>query len=472
MTVRRLSRLLLFVLLFPIFGFVGGDVTGNTAYGVSGQHHINGTVLMRIVWILLLLCLERLGWLCLQSQRSALVAGLGRTKKRMGVLLVALVACTAATSPTDVAVWYRLLETVTVAGGAILTVQLLFRQENVNEAVVLLLRAIVGSFLLGVLVLIVVGLCDPQIAYFKGEVRGFRLGGYVYHPNTLALGAAAAIVAAIALRAVRRYSRTRTLLIAALALSTLWMTDSRSGGLAVCAGILALGTAMSTSKMKAAVRLVFWSTLTAITATAALCSASELDQLRHALAHEDRLLVYRLAISGIVAHPIVGVGYVDGVARYLAEASARTSMTYWTPPHPHNLILEVLLAFGLIGGVVFLALIGQVMLSVGKILFERQCNVAIQGLAAICLVVLVSGMVESSLAGAVKPFCHGAFWLCAVAMETARSSNSRRCAIGKASQAMGVAAEPVRYQKSIKGGSRSVDHRPRSELRGESAESA
>lgn len=183
-----------------------------------------------------------------------------------------------------------------------------------------------------------------------------RLAG-LHHPNGNGCLAAMALALLLALGATRAL-RWRTLLAPlGFAVATLWLAGSRTAGLAALAVVAAAGLSQLSTKARA--MLVCWTIVLAAVAigwgidTQSMASQAS----RTGDAHEIYTLTGRTELWGyfvdeILSSPLVGYGY--GCSLYVTS-EVPTGGT-WVAMHAHNLFLDVMLATGVVGGLLVAAM--------------------------------------------------------------------------------------------------------------------
>ncbi len=241
---------------------------------------------------------------------------------------------------------------------AVLT-QMLRTQEDVRQ----ILRSYIYSAAL-------VGLASHVLAVFAdGLTIDFRLRGFFDSANYLALYVGPAILVAIYFLFGRGVSKRvwEYLDLASLSILiyTLLFTQSYAGVLAVfgALGLFVLRQLIRTPRQRKAIGLAL--TILVLAFLAIMATQIRTPKFQQFMDFENRsstsvrLEIYRVALSLVKKHPLVGVGPGLFQANYQVDAPLVLghSPMEWNMPHPHNIFLGFWLNAGLLGLVSFLILL-------------------------------------------------------------------------------------------------------------------
>lgn len=300
--------------------------------------------------------------------------------------------------------WLRAIQYFSSIYLSIISICILAKKCGTDAAGKTLISIIRFYFIFCVFAISALYFVDPQMAYPEGSgVRSARFGGSVVHPNTLALAAVLFLCTNI--------GNTTTgkgwiLISSAIAVFTIIMTGS-SGGLLLLtmwAFIAMFGKNALTRKIFVTILLAFFYGCVLLLPLLLVSDlSSKLFEFLPAT-WNDRLRIYQVAASGIVSNPVFGVGAFEGVQEYFA---LNFLGDYFSPPHSHNFVFDSLLSRGLVGGVpyLFIGIYGAFVAA--TLLYRNPKNYGIETmLAMLFFTIFVQGLMESSIAGAIKPFAH------------------------------------------------------------------
>ncbi|HHW13715.1 MAG TPA: O-antigen ligase family protein, partial [Firmicutes bacterium] len=121
-------------------------------------------------------------------------------------------------------------------------------------------------------------------------------------------------------------------------------------------------------------------------------------------ANSNRLFIWRSTLDIIKDHPLFGVG--AGVFMHIYEKYALPGAPEKVVAYAHNLFLQVLAEFGIIGFVLFVAVVGRVLLMSWRL--ARTGEPLYQGIFASFIGVLIHQQVDIPIWGLEVG---GAFWL-------------------------------------------------------------
>jgi O-antigen ligase len=408
--ISRICSVLAWLLVFPMFSV---DLRDHAGLTVAEGANIDASAILRLSWVGLVALTLFFSVLARLVRHSPSPAGTvsGTLRHWLAVVLLITLATVGANTPADMRGWYFAFELSVVVLATLFVARELRSRLTTDEFAIYLARLFLGSFLLGVAAVFAVGMVLPEAAFMYAGGRGARLGGSIYHPNTLALGALVALVSARLLRTAGWLSRPGfafSVLVMSLALLG---TRSRSALALFVLAVLILVVGDVSRRMGAPARMAAIAFGIFIASTFGILGvdAPEAGYEDGFLANQDRAKLYSIAVEGIAAHPFIGVGYESGVRRYFAEN--RGGMEHWAPRHAHNLFLDIFLSRGLLLGLPFALLVAIAILKSIRVLFGGGAHQIDVQIALILLMIIAHGMVESSIAGRVKEFTTVSFIL-------------------------------------------------------------
>lgn len=387
----------LWVASFPTIGLQRTD-----ASGMEGLSLTSPTFILQGVWTAL--CCLSLVAVFFYSK----AVWSSRACMKVVLIVTACFLSTAASiafnSITDLLSWLRTAQYFSSVYLTVIAICILTKKCNIDFVGETLRTIIRFYFLYCITAIFLLYFVDPQMAYPEGSgVRSARLGGSVVHPNTLALAAVLFLCTNIG-------DNTRGKIWASassvIAIVTIILTGS-SGGLL----LLAMWSFITVFGMNALTRRIFVTSLLAFfygcVLLVPLLLVSDLtSDIFNALpgTWSDRLRIYQVAATGIASNPIFGVGAFEGVQEFFA---INFPDDYFIPPHSHNFVFDSLLSRGFVGGITYLFIGIYGALVAGTLLYKNPRNSRINAmLAMLFFTVFVQGLMESSIAGTVKPFAH------------------------------------------------------------------
>lgn len=391
---NNLAKFGLYLACFPYFGL---DVTDST-----GADQLDGASISNILQIMVVFfsCIV-LFILALRSKNHSGVANKIKGGAHIfGVLTffaIGTVVSVMIKTPNSLVAWFRTVQFIATILLSIISIRTLLFSWTASEVAIFFLHVVRKIFIFVIFTLFVVLIISPNLALINTEMRGVRLGGSFIHPNTLGLGAVSFMVASYSLFSLNSLSPIRFFVSFVVAIIVIYLTDSSSASLIAGAvffliSVQALSAAfrLLTFLLLFGVMLYFWQT------TALIDIQIEGTWL-------DRMIIWRQALTGISSNFLIGVGPYVGVRDYFSRADL---FGYFTPPHSHNLVLDVLLTRGIVFSVPLLILIAYFYF---KMFFIVKKNVYPLGFGLILMVfaILTHGMFESSFGNQVKAFCHG-----------------------------------------------------------------
>jgi len=358
---------MLFLLLFPMFSVEKADV-----FGFEGLQLFSPTKLIRLAWFFfMVVSFTAVSFHYFTNQHLRKLKFSGVDFVLVAYLLGAGISILLNT-PTNIIAWYRFAELAVSLLASILVLRVCIHIHGDSGMALIVNRAIYRLMYVACVILFVLGMYDVDLVYFKEFQERFRFGGYVFGPNYLALLFTLSLTSAFYLfsrKAISAYALSLGLIVAHLGV---FLTGSRSG-IVLLLFVDVVGTLKF--KMIKDHKLAFlWKHLlinaflllgmfsvyrlftdaSLLSGLVGLVGTGE-DPLADLLTLNNRVTVYATALSGIIEHPVFGVGYVEGVRDYFAS---NFPLTFWIPPHAHNSILEIILAQGFLGGIFILVFIG------------------------------------------------------------------------------------------------------------------
>jgi O-antigen ligase len=237
------------------------------------------------------------------------------------------------------------------------------------------------------------------------EVDGAVRFGGLNHPNTT--GRQAALAIGLALTAgLARAVRWKTLLpLFALASVTLLLTDSRTASCAAIATLLLVfyrKTGFTTRYLvaySAFVIAVVWFAFLRPELDQSLSALSRSGEAEEIVTLTGRTDLWAFALRKLGESPIVGYGY--GCSRFVIAAEH-----YWPTHHAHNVILNMMLGTGVIGGCLLLAMFWNLV---------RGAIRAPDYFPDVILVLVLVGGIADTVMFSPIPDSHTLMWLAALA---------------------------------------------------------
>jgi O-antigen ligase len=219
---------------------------------------------------------------------------------------------------------------------------------------------LVGAFVAASTLSAVYGLIVPQSS---AEIEG-RLGGSLGEPNELAAVLVAGFVLAIALAAVSKgkpLTRVTLFVAAILCLLCNFLTLSRGGlialGVAMLVAVLVAGRWRAQAFGAAAVSLTCL-----VVFFGAIATPTQVDRVTTAGTGSGRSDIWTVALRMVSANPVKGVGvgqFRSSARHYVIEPGTikRTDLLIDTPHVAHNMYLQELTEFGIVGLVAFVLIL-------------------------------------------------------------------------------------------------------------------
>jgi putative inorganic carbon (hco3(-)) transporter len=270
------------------------------------------------------------------------------------------------------------------------------------------IEAVLGSFVLGALIAVAWGVAT-------GTAAAGRLGGAGLNPNELGVPLAAGIVLAAALSANRAWpapARLAALGAAGVCMAGMFSTVSRQAAVGLGVALLATPFAAGRGRRLAALGLValafggggVWLGLIAPSSTVARITHGD------KYGGNGRVDLWRVGWRMVDAHPIQGVGagnFPISSVHYLLQPGRTTedSLIVDQPKVPHNIYLNVLAELGVVGFMLFAAILASCLWSslAAARTFARSGDVATEiaarGLFLALVCYLVADFFSSQLFG-------------------------------------------------------------------------
>jgi len=347
------------------------------------------------IWIALLLYTAFR--LCLNPGRWANLVG--PAARWAGLLFLAALASTLyAVSPLITAAWTLKLFVILILSCLMFDARdPLGSLDRFREATGLGLVLILGQFL-------ILGTLSPDSALDLSPISGIpRLGGFLL-PATQLATVSSLVLAMIALDYLcGRRSRWRALVFAAASIMLL-ASLGRSAMIALALTlfvVLALFRRVKEALVgSVALGILLISIPGLMSASWDLLSRRQGPQEMASLT--GRIPLWEKAVELIWQKPLLGWGYVSG-----GRVAFLSMFKWWAPPHSHNAFLEILLALGVVGGVILLMLLYQTLRPAIQVLrggWDRSrpgpvesASLMIVGLMSL---LLVDGMFSAGFSGA------------------------------------------------------------------------
>ncbi len=238
-------------------------------------------------------------------------------------------------------------------------------------------------------------------------------------PNYLAMFLAPIIFISLMLfRSLKKINLKILVLIpVAVLIITLYLTDSRSGMIAllVSAAFLSIKFLLKKQNLIRYILLIF---IILITGNA-IYYFMKIDI--HPSSETGRQKIYSYSTQMVKAHPILGVGlggYVESLAN--TARNDKEFLVYFLPDalHPHNLYLAIWLNLGLAGMILFIILLAKFFINISEE-FDSDFNVII--FSAI-LTILIQGILDTTY---FKNDLSAIFWLLGAMSYLAKKPDSK-----------------------------------------------
>lgn len=393
----KVSIVGLWVAAFPTIGLQRTDASGMEGLAITSP-----TFILQGIWTAL--CCLMLLIVTLYSQP------IWHSRKSVFSLTIVLL-CLASTAisilvnnPFDIYSWLRTIQYFSSVLLGVVATCILAKNHGLIFVGSTAISTIRYYFLFSLAAILALYLWDPELSFPSGSgSRGPRLGGSAIHPNTLAL---AAVLFLCTNSATTGVGKMWKLFSSLLAIAVIALTGS-SGGLLLLtmwALINSFGRFKIARVIYVSFLLVFfygclflfplmlWNGL----------DAELLSNLPGTWG--DRLLIYQAAADGIRVNPLFGVGSFEGVQNFFLINSPTE---YFTPPHSHNYVFDTLLSRGIVGGIPYLFLGAYGAYLSASYLYKISSKSSIgYTMAMIFFTIFIQGLMESSVAGIVKPFAH------------------------------------------------------------------
>jgi O-antigen ligase len=406
-----------FVLLFPVF-----SVTATYDQNTQSVTQLTADRLVSLLWFATVLgcCLiglYRLGVRgILESFRSLEISSLLLVLYLAGSALSILV-----NTPVSIKAWYRFSELAAAIGLVVILLRL------VNGNVRVLAEAVLGvlSFLPLVFMTLFgfVSLYNPEILFMEAMYKRIQFGGYVYHPNHLALMLCLSQVGIVYKLVEGQWSKTFFFLYSLPLHIAVIMTDSRTGlALLAMVDVFSIIYLYLYRKGQSSGAFVFLGSLVLI-----LCGIVYLGGMRFLLNYQSggvgiapfanvstvnsRVYVWEIAIHSIRENPVMGRGYAIGGGEHML-ASYDVDNDF-KPPHCHNGYLEVVYAQGFLGGAAMIILLVWIVTKGLTRFLTLARNDLLQNTMLLLVGVLLLFALLYDAFGWRYRACSGAFFLCA-----------------------------------------------------------
>lgn len=252
---------------------------------------------------------------------------------------------------------------------------------------------LVGALLIGALVSAAYGLAVPVEAGAEERLSG-AFGNANETAAALAVGVALAGGLAFALRD-RPWLRLGAIIGVPLSMIALFMTVSR-GGIVALVAVLVAAVLIAGQRRKAAIAAVVLAAVTAVVYFGAVAGPEAREHLLKSNGGTGRSDIWKVGWRMVEANPVLGVGagnFASSSVHYLLEPGTimRPDFIVDNPKVAHNTYLEVLAELGVVGLVLFLALIGSALATMLKAarLFAARGDREMEVLARAVLIALV-----------------------------------------------------------------------------------
>jgi O-antigen ligase len=389
----RISRIGLYIALFPTFGLDKFDSTG-----LDRPDAFSPSFVLQGAWTALCALLLLGVW---RTSRDARGSAGRQLERILFMCAMAIGISIAMSTPTDLFTWLRAAQYMVIAALAVLSVATASQRFGLVQVAGEIRTAVRVWFSLILVILAAFLMVNPEMALVSPTERAARFGGYVIHPNTLALGASLVFLSAIHEVATIPGAKMRGLLWMCISVSVVIATGSVGGAMCVFVACL---LAVAAKNNKLAVLATICASMASVCIVLFLAAGIDIESLP--ATWRDRTILYSSAIEGIARNPFFGVGSFKGVKSYFEQ---HLLLGYFIPPDAHNILLDLALSKGVVGAVPFLYILGS-----GLRFFVRRL---VRGFppelffpAGAFALIFVHGLVEPSISGTVKPFSHAIFF--------------------------------------------------------------
>ncbi|HEV7349173.1 O-antigen ligase family protein [Telluribacter sp.] len=406
----KLSEYGLYISLFPIFGITQTDVTGFTTLEYTNPSFILRGVFNTIV------CLYLIYYIAKEKNVNTLFSG-GFGHFYFWYIIGGIISLLMHT-PTNINSWIKSIEIITITSLALLSYKNLQSTIGLKSAVNKVFLISLNLFFIIVATAIMIGLFNMNLIYGTSEERGVRLGATFLHPNTLALGSVCIIIMSWMLKNQNFISKKKAGFIYILSITIIYFTKSASGVLVMIIAILLITLYQKNNF----IRILFVTTILFFVVSFFLNNKIETIITEGGGTWIDRSLVYNKTVKGIKENLIWGVGVFEGEKQFFKN---QNMFSNWLPSHPHNFILELLLARGFILSIPTVFLIFYCLVHALKEITYRK-NINKVSFSIIFIVILFHGLIESSIAGPFKPFCHTYFIIATFLFLNKNKANDRK----------------------------------------------
>ncbi|QSV44855.1 O-antigen ligase family protein [Geobacter benzoatilyticus] len=390
---QAIFKLWLVLAIFPIFSIDKVDFLGFEA-----QSEFAYSKILRLIWLLLVILVGTIS--CIHERKILRKGCMNKYSMLLLLNIFFVLVSIIINTPTNVIAWYRSFELVVIQISLLILVTLFKHRIDLHAICLLIAKSIIATFWILLIVVFALGIVDIRYILMS-EIQGrLRLGGYAYSPNALSIFLTTVLVSMYYCLSLKKYNVFYGCAIVILIHYMVLLTDSRTGIAVMTAiDVLFLWKNIICVKFSSLIRKQLLAVLmTMLLILIFMVSdpyaiieklGSGDDPLQDLLTLNNRASIYLTAFAGIYARPMFGYGYVEGVKKFLAE---NYSLSYWLPPHTHNILLEIVLSLGVIGAIPLLLYVMLSVVKVLKYLFTDNTSAHTLYLSTVIFSILISSV--------------------------------------------------------------------------------
>jgi O-antigen ligase len=346
-------------------------------------------------------------WLVILAYSVIRIAGTARilsnlvgTGARYGTLLaiLALLSALYASSVMITLAWSLKLFTILLMSAVLVS------RESPAEAAAAFLRGTKAGLLLLVFSFLVMAAASPEAAMDHSNATGIvRIGGYLLPSTQLSTVTGLLLVLYILAAFVDGWTKTRVSVMA-VSFALLLGSIGRAGMLAAALTSSVLLLRFHRVRILAALLSVAALLVTAFPMmyTSTWDYLSRKQDVDGLTSLTGRIPLWQASIPLILERPLLGWGYVSG-----GRVKFLNTFNWWTAPHTHNFVIEMLLDLGILGAVLLLLILLHTLITTWKRSSTRwsprlPATLQQDSLAVFCCVVflVVDGMFTAGVSGA------------------------------------------------------------------------
>lgn len=434
---NALVVVLLFLLFWPQVNLEIADITGRQPLPLLGP-----TKLTRILHLCLLLSVTAAIGYRLRSAASV-------ERPRGAAILLGTIALTtmlaAFVGPFDATNLFFAVEFVGYIAGVLMLYWTLRERFTYEQIAQIIHRAVLIGCAVLLLMILAAWFLQPDLVYWQFP-RGWRLGGSMSPPNTLAIISLVTAVSAYAVLSSKPHpfwAAFAAVLVVAAPLC-LMMTRTRSTMLLFLAVALLVDATRRVERQRLRwVPTIFAAALVLLLAATPLLdshvlmmsavqdrpvvgatSPTETGTTGEGMGTlRDRITVYRYCWDHLEQYWLLGAGYVKGTETFLSGVFASSGRALWK--HPHNVVFELLTTRGVLLAIpLALAILLACWYAARRVLNPRPGESGLNLLGVQVLALTAQSLIGISLAGQIRPIV-SALWLFAIVLLIDTAAKSR-----------------------------------------------